>query len=232
MTGVCTHMTDIQTYIIPLMLVVAIVYAGIMWIYRKIQKGEAFDVNKVLQTMGIAGLAGITLYLATGAIPSFDAILTQMATLIPNEPSLIGLGAVVFGIFEQYILKGKLGTTPIINSLPPTVKPPETTVLPPIEVNTYGKYKVGEFEVFVPYKDVGIDPSKYPVGSMDWQHACNNVQAAEGGYSALADATGKPTAPNPLEKESLKAAAALAAFQGLSGKGVRNIAESLAAVTK
>jgi hypothetical protein len=222
-------MTDIQTYIIPLMLIAAIIYAVVMFIYRKIQKGEKFDANKILQTAGIGAIAGITLYLATGAIPSLDAILTEMANIAPNQPSLIGLGALVFGLFEQYILKGKLGTTPIIASPVPAAKS-QNVALPPVEVNTYGKYKVGEFEVFVPYKDVGIDPSKYPVGSMDWQHACNNVQAAEGGYSALASASGKPTAANPLEKEALKAAAALAAFQGLSGKGVQNIKDDLQAV--
>lgn len=222
-------MTDIQTYIIPLMLVAAVVYAAIMFITRKIQKGEKFDANKVLQTLGIAALAGITLYLATGAIPSLDAILTQMATLAPNDFSLVAIGTVIFGIFEQYILKGKLGTKPLITS-PSTVEKPVSTVLPPVEVNTYGKYKVGEFEVFVPYKDVGIDPSKYPVGSMDWQHACNNVMAAEGGYSALSSATGKPTAANPLEKEALKAAAALMTFQGISGKGSENVKENQTAV--
>jgi len=223
-------MTDFQNIIVPLLLISGLIYGVAMWIYRRIKNGEKFDANKILQTLGIAAVAGATLYLATGAIPSLDALLTQMATIAPNDPSLVGLGAIVFGLFEQYILKGKLGTTPIITSLPPAAKPPETTVLPPVEVNTYGKYKVGKFEVFVPYKDVGIDPSKYPVGSMDWQHACTNVQAAEGGYSDLASATGKPTAPNPLEKEALRAAAALAAFQGLSGKGVQNIKDNLAAV--
>ena len=223
-------MTDIQTYIIPLLLISGLVYGVAMWIVRKIQAGEKFDANKILQTMGIAAIAGATLYLATGAIPSLDALLTQMATIAPNDPSLVGLGAIVFGLFEQYILKGKLGTTPIVSSLAPAAKSPETTILPPVAVNTYGQYQVGEFKVFVPYKDVGIDPSKYSVGSLDWQHACSNVLAAEGGYSDLASASGKPTAPNPLEKESLKAAAALATFQGLSGKGVANIKEDLQAV--
>jgi len=222
-------MTDIQTYIIPLLLISGLIYGVAMWIIRKIQAGEKFDANKILQTMGIAAVAGATLYLATGAIPSLDALLTQMATIAPNDPSLVGLGAIVFGLFEQYILKGKLGTTPIIASLAPVVKS-QTTTLPPVEVNTYGQYQVGEFKVFVPYKDVGIDPSKYPVGSMDWQHACSNVLAAEGGYSDLASATGKPCPPNPLEKEALKAAAALATYQGLSGKGVANIQENLKAV--
>jgi len=223
-------MTDIQTYIIPLLLISGLVYGVAMWIVRKIQAGEKFDANKILQTMGIAAIAGATLYLATGAIPSLDALLTQMATIAPNDPSLVGLGAIVFGLFEQYILKGKLGTTPIITSPAPATNPLQTVTMALVQVNTYGQYEVGQFKVFVPYKDVGIDPSKYPVGSMDWQHACSNVLAAEGGYSDLATATGKPCPPNPLEKEALKAAAALATFQGLSGKGVANIQENLQVV--
>lgn len=116
-------MTDIVNYILPASLAAVIIYAVVMFIVRKVQNGEAFDLNKILQTLGLGTLAAVVLYIATGAVPSVDAVLTQMASILPNPDLLAPIGAVIFGLFEQFIVKGKLGTTPLVVPVPAAALP-------------------------------------------------------------------------------------------------------------
>jgi hypothetical protein len=204
--------------------------------------GESFLLSKFLQTISIGAVVGVGIGVSGGQIT--DTAVSQQVTAIAS----LGMGGFVTYLVEtfgKYVYRGEttanvtavtstLITTPdIIQTTPTTTAAQTATTEQPkttYEVKASGQVDVGGFKVTVPYADVGLDPSKYTVGSLDWQHACINVLDAESGYSELSSATGKPTAANPLEKAAITAAAALATYQGIVGKSINNIKADAAAV--
>jgi hypothetical protein len=122
-------MADVQNLILPAGIMAVIAYSVIMMLYRMYMNKETFNGNKVLQTLGIGTIATITLYLATGAIPSLDAVLAQAdvlsKNLVGNESIFVILGTLAYGIFEKF-LKGQFGIipTPIVTVIPPTYGTP------------------------------------------------------------------------------------------------------------
>ena len=111
-------MTDFQSMIIPLMAVGGVIYIAGMTIYRMYwqKTGESFDPIKALVSMVWALAAGAVLYFVTGTFPTADQVVTAVSTLISstNVPGVLpGVTAILFGLFEQYVVKGKAGTTPL-----------------------------------------------------------------------------------------------------------------------
>lgn len=104
---------DIQTLIMPIIVIAFGLFAGGMYVYRKMTAGEAFSWEKFLPTMGLGALASVILYLAAGALPSLDAIFAQIESLAPGgAPSLTVILAALLAIYNQ-ISKGTAPTATV-----------------------------------------------------------------------------------------------------------------------
>lgn len=99
-------------------LVAVALYAVAMFLYRKWSAGETFDANKLLQALGLGVLATAALYIANGVVPGVDTVLQYMTQYAGgNEAGLAAIGAAMWGLFDQYILRGRATGTPLISSV-------------------------------------------------------------------------------------------------------------------
>jgi len=107
-------------------------FAGGMFVYRKMTAGEPFSWEKFLPTMGIGALASVVLYLAAGALPGLDQIFTQIETMMPGgAPSVTVIISALLVVLNT-VMKGTtaVATTPT----PPTSIPAPVTVSAPTVV--------------------------------------------------------------------------------------------------
>jgi len=102
---------DVQTLIMPIVVIAFGLFAGGMFVYRKMTAGETFSWEKFLPTMGIGALASFVLYLAAGALPSFDAVLAQIELMTPGgAPSITVILSALLVVWNTY-MKGSGATT-------------------------------------------------------------------------------------------------------------------------
>ncbi|MDP3563814.1 MAG: hypothetical protein Q8R70_04930 [Methanoregula sp.] len=95
---------DIQTLIMPIVVIAFGLFAGATFVYRKMTAGEAFKLEKFLPTMGIGGIAAFALYLASGTFPSIDTLLTQIELMAPGGvPSITVILAALLAIYNSLV---------------------------------------------------------------------------------------------------------------------------------
>lgn len=117
---------EIPTEFLPLVAVA--LYAVVMFLYRKWTAGESFDLNKILQALGLGALATAALYVANGVVPEVNTVIEYMTQYAGgNEAGLAAIGAAMWGLFDQYILRGKATGTALITSVSSTTPVTITT---------------------------------------------------------------------------------------------------------
>lgn len=95
----------------PIIVIAFGLFAGGMFVYRKMTDGESFSLEKFLPTMGIGALASIVLYLAAGAMPSLDSVLAQIELMMPGgAPSMTVIISALLVVYNTY-MKGTGATT-------------------------------------------------------------------------------------------------------------------------
>ena len=95
-------MTDTQTIITVAVLFAGIVYVTAMYIYRKATAGESFDLEKYAQTFGYVAIVAVAAYIATGVLPDFNALLTQILTSFPDSGTVLaGISTIIIYLFHQ-----------------------------------------------------------------------------------------------------------------------------------
>jgi hypothetical protein len=91
------------TLIMPIIVVGFGLFAGAMFVYRKMTAGEPFSLEKFLPTMGYSALAALFLYVTIGAIPGLDAIATQIELIAPGgAPSITVIIAMLLAIYNAF----------------------------------------------------------------------------------------------------------------------------------
>ena len=79
-----------------------IIFVTGMYFFRKVTAGEAFSIEKYGQTLGYVSLLAVGAYVATGAIPDFNAILIQLSEEIPEASAVATLGfSVLLGLYNK-----------------------------------------------------------------------------------------------------------------------------------
>jgi hypothetical protein len=98
--------TDTQFIITLILLLGGILYVSAMAIYRKISGGEQFDLQKYGQTFGYVAIVAVGAFIATGVLPNFDEILTQVLSVpLPSINELLILATAVFTGIVQKVYK-------------------------------------------------------------------------------------------------------------------------------
>ena len=122
-------MIDIQTLIMPVIVAGFGIFAVGTWAYRKATVQEPFQLVKFLPTMGIGALAALVVYFASGAIPSMDQIMAQVALMMPGGvPSLSVIVAAILAVYNAV----SKGDNPL-PTLPSYVKPADAPGMVPVE---------------------------------------------------------------------------------------------------
>jgi hypothetical protein len=130
---------DVQTQLVMILLFGGIIYTTVMFGYRKLSQGQAFDLQRYATTLGYVALLALGSYIATGLIPDFAAILVQLEQGIPNAPELMALATSVgLGIINLFYKKQTGTTTPV-----PTIKPVAASIPQPVAA-TPSNYGIGK----------------------------------------------------------------------------------------
>jgi hypothetical protein len=96
-----TDITNVQAWIMPVTVAAFGIFAAIMFYYRNKTAGEAFNLPKFLQTLGLGAIAALVLYAASATVPDVDAIITEIAVLAPGGiPSLSAIFAALLVIWN------------------------------------------------------------------------------------------------------------------------------------
>jgi hypothetical protein len=143
---------DIQTILPIIILAGGLIYETSMWIYRKIQNNETFDLGKYALTYGYVALLATSVYIITGIVPGVSDIMSQLGNSIPDVTTVLTVAsALIIGVFQQFTKKPAAVTTPatIPTSAGPAVPTggsgwqPDFSVVP-----TFPKIKSGQTVVF------------------------------------------------------------------------------------
>lgn len=83
-------------------LVGGLAYQTLMWIYNKMQKGEAFSAQKFALTFGYVSLLAISAYVVTGAIPEVAEIILALGEDVPDPATVFtALAGLLIAIYQQ-----------------------------------------------------------------------------------------------------------------------------------
>ena len=92
---------DVQNLLLWAILLGGLFYQTTMFIFRAIQGGEQFNLQKYALTYGYVAILAVITYFATGSIPGVDAVMIQL-TSVPSVATILPLiMAAIFGIFQQ-----------------------------------------------------------------------------------------------------------------------------------
>lgn len=92
---------DVQNLLLWAILLGGLFYQTTMFIFRAIQGGEQFSLQKYALTYGYVAILAVITYFATGSIPGVDAVMIQL-TSVPTVATILPLiMAAIFGIFQQ-----------------------------------------------------------------------------------------------------------------------------------
>jgi len=123
-------MTDISTIATMAVLAGGIIYVSAMYFYRRITAGESFNAEKYALTFGYIALVAVAAYIATSALPDFDAILTQVtASGGTGTPGTILALLTTVGAW-LYKTATSAKTTPSTSTITPAI--PVTVVTAPV----------------------------------------------------------------------------------------------------
>lgn len=127
-----TDIANVQAWIMPIVVAAFGIFAAVMFYYRNKTAGEAFDLPKFLQTLGLGALAALVLYIASAAVPDVDTIISEIAVLAPGGiPSLSAILAALLVIWNG--LSKKSVVTPPIAPAAVATAPITTSSAAPVQ---------------------------------------------------------------------------------------------------